>query len=149
MQRSARADTNELTHTQLQVLNPIPSPAAALLETTSTWKLIYSDAPDIVGGGNQGLLAPCSGVIGQRFEASTKTVTNIVERIPGRLITPLLPTDSLVQEVVLSAEAASATRVRLGLKGTQLTASTILNQNASWLPRLKLGLPGALPFGEV
>jgi hypothetical protein len=23
-------------------------------ETTSTWKLIYSDAPDIVGGGNQG-----------------------------------------------------------------------------------------------
>lgn len=136
---------------ELQALNPTTEPAPLLLSSSSTWRLIYSDAPDIVGGGNQGLLLPRSGVIGQEFSAADGTVTNIVERVPPALLSAALPSDSVVQRVVLKTKALSATRVGLQIKGTSLEAARILNQDVSlWslFPKLDLDLPAALPFGE-
>jgi hypothetical protein len=52
---------------QLRRLSPMAEPAVRLLETTTTWQLIYSDAPDIVGGGNDGLLLPRTGAIGKEM----------------------------------------------------------------------------------
>ena len=135
---------------RLQSLNTCMEPAALLLSTSSTWKLIYSDAPDIVGSGNgnEGLVLPRSGVIGQEFSAVEGTVTNIVELVPPAPLSAVLPSDSIVQRVVLNTQAVSATRVRLQLKGTSVQAAKLLNQDASILPPLALSLPASLPFGE-
>jgi len=43
------------------------------------------------------------------FSSQAKTVTNVVERVPGRLITYFLPSDSLIQSVVLDAVPELAT----------------------------------------
>jgi hypothetical protein len=40
------------------------------------------------------------------FSSQAKTVTNVVQRVPGRLMAYLLPSDSLIQSVVLSAVPA-------------------------------------------
>lgn len=135
---------------QLQSLNPCMEPAALLLSTSSTWRLIYSDAPDIVGtgNGNQGLVLPQSGVIGQEFSAVEGTVTNIVELVPPAPFSAVLPADSIIQRVVLETQAVSATRVRLQVKGTSVQVAKLLNQDASILPPFTLSLPTSLPFGE-
>ena len=87
---------------QLRSLSPIAQPALRLLERDSTWRLIYSDAPDIVGGGNEGLLLPRTGAVGQHFDAQERTVTNIVQRVPVPPFSPLVPDDFLVQRVLSS-----------------------------------------------
>ena len=87
---------------QLRSLSPIAQPALRLLERDSTWRLIYSDAPDIVGGGNEGLLLPRTGAVGQNFNAQERTVTNIVQRVPAPPFSSAVPDDFLVQRVLSS-----------------------------------------------
>ena len=55
-----------------------------------------------LGGGNEGLLLPRTGAVGQNFNAQERTVTNIVQRVPAPPFSSVVPDDFLVQRVLSS-----------------------------------------------
>lgn len=127
---------------RLSALSPEAAPAPKLLSVDSKWRLIYSDAPDIVGPTAAG-----RGRIGQRVEATNSRIVNLVEALPPSPLQSLpFPPPSLQLEVTLGAEAVSDTEVRLSLLGT----SAAPGSPKLPFPTPSLGLPllFPLPFGS-
>jgi len=135
---------------ELVPTNSDPAPAETLLKEDSKWELLYSDAPDIVGPGRgNGLgLSPSNGDIGQEFNATEGTITNLVELRPPGALSSLLPKDSLLLQVVISARAVSPTRIGMKVKGTRAVPRNFAGVDVSRLPPLKVDLPFNPPFGE-
>mmetsp|Transcript_21504 Transcript_21504/g.53068 ORF Transcript_21504/g.53068 Transcript_21504/m.53068 type:complete len:288 (-) Transcript_21504:59-922(-) len=159
LERGFRADAGQRKEikrlmNQLALVSPVSDPAARLLGGNSSWTLIYSDAPDIVGTGtgNGGLLVPQNGRIGQDIEVLglTRTITNLVEIKPAGILSPLFPRDVLLLRVLLEAEQLSETMVGLKLLGTQAKPITLANVDVPdfFPPLVNVQLPVSLTFGE-
>lgn len=164
-----RARANALI-SQLQALNPTSEPAAAFYSSQDAqsnpapgaasllgrWRLVYTDAPDIIGlEAQQGPLAEL-GRIGQECDGIDRTIVNVISWRPARWLREGQPTllgrDSVDQRIVLKASAVPSAprRVNLFVEGFDLAPRRLLGRPAAdGLPGLRLRGPlsGQIPFG--
>lgn len=165
-----RARANALI-AQLQAANPTPEPAAAFYSSTDAlsspapgaasllgrWRLVYTDAPDIIGlEAQQGPFAEL-GRIGQECDGDARTIANVISWRPARWLRDSQPTllgqDGVDQRIVLkaSADPSAPRRVNLFVEGFDLAPQRVLGRAAAdgRLPALRLRGPlsGQVPFG--
>lgn len=123
---------------ELNELNPTAEPTAAFRPGGSLdgkWRLIYSDAPDIITL-DSGPLADV-GFIGQEISTERQTITNIIQYSAPTTLG--LPDDLTEQKVVLSGKISSSERISLNLCGLLVTPTKVFGQE----------VPGWLRFGGV
>jgi len=114
---------------------------------TSTWSLLYTDAPDILGirGG------PLARVdrIGQEITPSENRIANVIEYCPSeaalRLGGALVRGDRVTQRVLLGYETSGGDLVDLKLQGISLTPNMFLGQSVSPSRKLAGGFGGQIP----
>ena len=146
---------------ELEALGPSVIAAERVPMLQGRWRLVFSDAPDIVR--NTMPLGPLSAVgeirqeIGAPDMGGTFEIANIIEVLPPEAVRAIgsLPVgnDSTEQRVLLDAQAAAppSSRVELTLRGSELRPKTLLGQALDGiLPPLRLQGPKALalPFGS-
>jgi len=126
------------------------------------WKLIYSDAPDIVGLEAQGGPFAELGRIGQECDGEESTIANVISWAPSKflreggalgLLGQTLSSDELEQRVVLKAKASPTEprRVQLFVEGFDLDPLRVLGRQGGLGGggplRLRGPLSGRVPFG--
>jgi len=149
-----RRDANELVEEFVERFGDVPEASAGRLE--GQWRLVYTDAPDILGlrGG------PLSELdfIGQDIDEAAGTCDNVIRYRPSDQMLNLfegfgqdISQDRLEQRVMLSFEkTAGSKRVEQKIKGTKIVPLSVLGGRVTdaWAPPLGGTGPLSLPFGS-
>lgn len=157
---------------ELSKVNPTEEPGAAFYEEGQSggddpdqigakpsiagrWRLIYTDAPDIIALGDNQLAE--LGRIGQECDAVAKTISNVIEWSPpswlkSGVVANSFPftDDQVEQRIVLraSSDKGSPFRVQLFVEGFDLVPQKFLGSSTPPNAlRLRGPLSGKIPFG--
>ena len=152
--KSTAAERKDVRALIEALLEKAPAPAETTpADLDGRWRLVFSDAPDILGlrGGPLSELV----FIGQDIDGAAGTVDNVIEYMPSQPMRSLfgsvgIDEDRIEQRVLLKFECTGGNTVNLKVSGTKLVPKRVFGGriSADRLQPPALQGPLTLPFGK-